>query len=163
MNRLIHIRSPAALCTASLGVPFRQRQRLILAGSTIRPHSTTSSTVPPAPYNVLFCGTDSFACRSLSALVSNTHLCSALHVVTPADVAQKCGAARMKVAPVKQLALTHQMPHQDVPSDGMGSYTLTSSFPMNERSILLTCSFGHLIPDTLLDAFPCRRGSTAKH
>ncbi|KAF6766998.1 Formyl transferase, N-terminal [Kalmanozyma brasiliensis GHG001] len=114
-----------------------------------------SSTVPTAPYDILFCGTDSFASTSLSALLSHrSTLCSSLHVLTPPDVAQKWGASRMKVSPVKQVALSQGLAHQDVPSGGMVDYTPPSHLHDNPQAILLTCSFGHLIPDELLDAFP---------
>ncbi|SJX65449.1 related to methionyl-trna formyltransferase [Sporisorium reilianum f. sp. reilianum] len=61
----------------------------------------------------------------------------------------------MKVSPVKQMALQHALPHQDVPSSGMVDYTPPQDLVHgNPKAILLTCSFGHLIPDALLDAFP---------
>ena len=114
--------------------------------------------MPKAPYDVLFCGTDAFAAASLSALISHrAQLCSSLHILTPADVAQKWGARRMRVSPVKQLALEHALPHQQVPTvenGGMAAYTLPADLALSRSSILLTCSFGHLIPDALLDAFP---------
>lgn len=116
---------------------------------------TTSSSTPGPPYKILFCGTDSFAATSLSALLSHRpSLCSSIHVLTPPDVTQSWGANRMKVSPVKQLALSHHLPHQHVPSTGMADYTLPSAFPLSIDSILLTCSFGHLIPSALLYAFP---------
>ncbi|GAC98438.1 hypothetical protein PHSY_006032 [Pseudozyma hubeiensis SY62] len=108
-----------------------------------------------APYDILFCGTDTFASRSLSALLTHrSSLCSSLHVLTPPDVHQSWGATRMKTSPVKQLALQHSLPHQDVPTTGMVDYTAPPHLLSNPKAILLTCSFGHLIPDTLLDAFP---------
>nr|CDI55877.1 related to methionyl-trna formyltransferase [Melanopsichium pennsylvanicum 4] len=100
-------------------------------------------------------GTDSFASSSLSALLKHRNaLLSSIHVVTPPDTNQKWGAARMKVSPVKALALTSNLAHQHVPSEGMKEYTLPCTFPLDPNSILLTCSFGHLIPDALLDKFP---------
>lgn len=117
--------------------------------------STTSSTgVPSAPYDILFCGTDSFASCVLSSLVANRSLCSSLHVLTPPDVEQSWGASRMKVSPVKQLALQHALPHQDVPAAGLDNYEPPQHLCTNPKAILLTCSFGHLIPDRLLDSFP---------
>ncbi|TKY90334.1 hypothetical protein EX895_000332 [Sporisorium graminicola] len=123
--------------------------------SSLLPPSS-SSVVPTAPYDILFCGTDTFASASLSALLSHRLLlCSSLHVLTPADVAQKWGASRMKVSPVKRVALEHGLPHQDVPSSGMTDYIPPRGLVSdNPKAILLTCSFGHLIPDALLDAFP---------
>ncbi len=61
----------------------------------------------------------------------------------------------MKVSPVKRIALEHGLPHQDVPPAGMLDYTPPQALTHdNPKAILLTCSFGHLIPDQLLDAFP---------
>lgn len=117
--------------------------------------SSSSSPVPTAPYDILFCGTDTFASRSLSALLTHrSSLCSSLHVLTPPDVHQSWGATRMKTSPVKQIALQHSLPHQDVPATGMLDYTAPQHLLHNPKAILLTCSFGHLIPDPLLDAFP---------
>ena len=59
----------------------------------------------------------------------------------------------MKVSPVKQLALSYELPHDHVPPAGMSDYALPAEFPMSDKSILLTCSFGHMIPDSLLDTF----------
>lgn len=120
-----------------------------------RYNSSSVRVAPPAPYDILFCGTDAFASRSLAALLTQrTHLCSSLHVLTPPDVQQTWGANRMKVSPVKQLALQNRLPHTDVPPNGMVGYAPPSHLSGNDRAIMLTCSFGHLIPDALLDAFP---------
>lgn len=137
----------------------RVRLALPTAFSAFSTASTSAGPdVPPrAPYDVLFCGTDAFAASSLAALISQRELYSSLHVLTPADAGQKWGARRMRVSPVKQLALEHSLPHQQVPAvedGGMAAYTLPSDLPLSRSSILLTCSFGHLIPDLLLDAFP---------
>lgn len=135
---------------AKTSTAFRLSSRAYSSAS-----ASNSLSVPAAPFDILFCGTDAFAALSLSALVAHhASLCSSLHVLTPPDVSQNWGAARMKVSPVKQLALTHALPHQDVPSGGMRDYSLPPSLPLSAKSILLTCSFGHLIPDSLLDAFP---------
>ena len=133
---------------------------LRLVGSTrlcltkARHHSTSTSIPAAAPYDILFCGTDAFAAVSLSALISSPALLASLHVLTPPDVSQRWGAARMKVSPVKQLALSHSIAHTEVPSAGMDHYVLPSTLQLGEKALLLTCSFGHLIPDTLLDQFP---------
>lgn len=115
---------------------------------------TRCQAVPAPPYRILFCGTDAFAAKSLQALVDNrSELCPDLRVLTPPDVMQNWGAKRMRVSPVKMLAQQHSLPHQDVPPEGMAHYSLPQGFA-TPSSILLTCSFGHMIPDALLRAFP---------
>lgn len=129
---------------------------VLLKLKSIRCTSCRSYTTSPpsAPYNILLCGTDTFACASLSSLIAHrSSLCSTLHVLTPPDTSQSWGAARMKISPVKQLALSHSLPHHHVPSSGMSNYDLPSDFPITETSILITCSFGHMIPNSLLDTF----------
>ncbi|KAN0063844.1 Methionyl-tRNA formyltransferase [Thecaphora frezii] len=111
-------------------------------------------TARPPPYTLLFCGTDKFALASLSALVGRPDLCQSIHVVTPPDNLQGWGAERMKVAPVKQLALERHLPHQDVPPGGMDEYELPASVRDAASPLLLTCSFGHMIPTSLLSHFP---------
>ncbi|SPO41623.1 related to methionyl-trna formyltransferase [Pseudozyma flocculosa] len=107
----------------------------------------------PPPYKILFCGTDTFACASLQALIDRPDLCDHLHVLTPPDTKQGWGAKRMKIAPIKQLALHHGLPHDHVPPSGLDDYQLPAIL-RSPASILLTCSFGHLIPTSLLASFP---------
>ena len=126
-----------------------------LVSSTSRRYSTcTSHAVPAAPYDILFCGTDTFASTCLSSLTVHSHLCASLHVLTPPDNAQKWGGSRMKSSAVKQVALQHLLTHQHVPAGGMVDYHPPDSLIRNPKAILVTCSFGHLIPDGLLDVFP---------
>lgn len=122
---------------------------------------SVSLAVAKPPYKILFCGTDAFAAKNLEALLQHrSSLCPELHVLTPPDVEQKWGARRMRVSPVKTLALRHDLPYQAVPAGGMAQYSLPSGFvdPSLQHcppsTLLLTCSFGHMIPDKLLKAFP---------
>ena len=41
------------------------------------------ATVPPAPYDVLFCGSDAFACEAVAAIAHRPDLYRSLHVLTP--------------------------------------------------------------------------------
>ncbi|KAL4398964.1 Methionyl-tRNA formyltransferase [Malassezia pachydermatis] len=77
-----------------------------------------------------------------------------MHVLTPPDVKHKWGARRMRVSPVKQLALTHAIPTCELPAAGMDMFPLPSALQTSKAPMLVTASFGHRIPTTLLHQFP---------
>ena len=80
------------------------------------------ATVPPAPYDVLFCGSDAFACEAVAAIAHRPDLYRSLHVLTPPDVQHAWGAKRMRVSPVKQFAILHNIPQTAVPPEGIDAY-----------------------------------------
>ncbi|WFD02175.1 methionyl-tRNA formyltransferase [Malassezia obtusa] len=112
-----------------------------------------ATRVPEAPYDVLFCGTDLFARAALERLVARTELYKSIQVLTPPDVAHAWGGKRMRVSPVKQLAQEHKLPHEQVPENGMDSYALPEALQASAAPLLLTASFGHMIPQALLSRF----------
>ncbi|WFD20428.1 methionyl-tRNA formyltransferase [Malassezia caprae] len=106
------------------------------------------------PYDTLFCGTDQFACVALQALLSRPELCRSLHVLTPPDVKHAWGAKRMRVSPVKQLAEAQGLPTLRVPPTGLDDLVLPDEMTTSHAPLLLTASFGHRIPSSLLQKFP---------
>lgn len=107
-----------------------------------------------APYDTLFCGTDQFACTALQALLQRPELFRSLHVLTPADVKHSWGAKRMRVSPVKQLAEAQGLPTLRVPSTGLDDLMLPQEMTTSSAPLLVTASFGHRIPTSLLQQFP---------
>ncbi|WFD27932.1 methionyl-tRNA formyltransferase [Malassezia nana] len=114
----------------------------------------TVSCAQPPPYDALFCGTDAFARVVLEALVARPDLCRSLHVLTPPDVKHAWGGKRMRVSPVKQLAEAHKCPTLLLPPGGLDDLVLPREMTMSTAPLLLTASFGHRIPPSLLARFP---------
>ena len=116
----------------------------------------TSSFAPPSapPYDVLFCGSDAFACAALERLLGSTGVCRSIHVLTPPDVLHAWGARRMRVSPVKQLAEHMHVPVSTVPKEGLEAFTLPPSICESKSPLLITASFGHRIPTSMLSHFP---------
>lgn len=123
--------------------------------------SSTSRTPLPPPYHVLFCGTDSFAATILQGLHRSPSIAQSITVAVPAEQkyhsATKEGSRRRAAAsavaqpPVLDYAHRHDLPairvtdfkNDDLPLPG------SSSSPL-----LVTASFGKLVPAWLLDLYP---------
>lgn len=112
-----------------------------------------ATQVPQAPFDVLFCGTDAFAHRILARFLERKDLYQHIQVLTPRDAPHAWGGKRMRVSPVKQLAEAHKLPIDHVPSAGMDAYTLPDALQTSSAPLLLTVSFGHMIPAALLERF----------
>lgn len=111
------------------------------------------ATVPAAPYDILFCGSDAFACEAVTAIAHRQDLFRSLHVLTPPDVQHAWGAKRMRVSPVKQFAMQHNIPQTSVPPEGMDAYEFPRLIRDSHAPLLVTASFGHRIPTHLLSRF----------
>ncbi|KAK0539675.1 Methionyl-tRNA formyltransferase [Tilletia horrida] len=111
----------------------------------------------PAPYDILFCGTDQFACASLAALHKRRDLWKSLTVLHPPPSKQGwgAGARMMTVAPIQELSEELKIEHVPVPRSGLEGWQPPDSFPISSPSaLLLTVSFGHMIPNSILDQLP---------
>lgn len=108
------------------------------------------------PYDVLFMGNDTFAVKVLESLLGRKDLIRSIHVRTIADNRQKWGATRMRVSPVKVFAAKNGIPFEEI--DGqvptLEALKLPEVFQKPKKdSILITASFGKLIPDETLRHF----------
>ncbi|KAL9933998.1 hypothetical protein V8E36_007080 [Tilletia maclaganii] len=114
-----------------------------------------SGKVGKVPYDILFCGSDEFSCASLRAIHERKDLWKSLTVVHPPETKQGWGAKRMSVAPVQTVAASLGLVHVPAPSRGLDGWEPPASYPLDSPSaLLLTVSFGHLIPTSLIARFP---------
>ena len=113
-----------------------------------------STRVPNGPYDVLFCGTDGFASTILERLAAHKELYNTIQVLTPPDAQHSWGGKRMRVSPVKQFAQAYKFPIEHVPAAGMDQYALPEALRSSSAPLLLTVSFGHMIPQSILREFP---------
>ncbi|GAA5907844.1 methionyl-tRNA formyltransferase [Sporobolomyces salmoneus] len=135
------------------------KRRCLSSSSTTR---TTKNSVEP-PYKILFFGADKFSCVTLETLYeARQDLIEHLVVVTPPD--QRTGRRLKEVhrPPLRILAESLSIPSIALPPsllkdwspppEFFPSSSSSSSSPL-PNSLLLTASFGHLLPTSLLSLF----------
>lgn len=108
------------------------------------------------PFKVLFCGTDDFALECLEKLHANPNICDHIQVLTPADAPNRWKRSKkvVTIPPVKSFALINGLAQHTIPENGLDEFVIPEEFVKEaESSILLTVSFGHLIPPKMLDHF----------
>lgn len=108
------------------------------------------------PFKVLFCGTDDFALECLKKLHANPNICDHIQVLTPADAPNRWKRSKkvVTVPPVKSFALENDIVQHTIPQNGLNDFMIPKEFvEESESSILLTVSFGHLIPSRMLNHF----------
>ncbi|PWN51776.1 Formyltransferase [Violaceomyces palustris] len=114
----------------------------------------TTTPPPPPPYDILFCGTDEFARESLKAIAERKELFESIHVLTPPDSKTGWGSKRMKVSAVKRFAIENGLDQEDLPRDaGFLGWQLPDKIRRSNRRLLIAASFGHMIPDSVIESF----------
>ncbi|GAA5885062.1 hypothetical protein JCM16303_006386 [Sporobolomyces ruberrimus] len=119
------------------------------------------SSAPRPPFKILFFGADNFSCITLETLYeARKDLIQHLVVVTPPD--QRTGRRLKEVhrPPLRLLAESLSLPSIALPQTLLKDWnakflpppSLPSSSPL-PNSLLLTASFGHLLPSRLLSKF----------
>ncbi|GAA5857868.1 hypothetical protein JCM8547_006012 [Rhodosporidiobolus lusitaniae] len=120
---------------------------------------------PHPPYNLLFFGADTFSCEVFERVhEARQDLLDHITVVTPPD--QKAGRKNREVhrPPLRILAEELDVHSIALPKTLLKGWhppdlflppsTSPLSTPPSPRNLLLTASFGHLIPSALLSLFP---------
>ncbi|UZJ53268.1 hypothetical protein CBS101457_002588 [Exobasidium rhododendri] len=124
--------------------------------------STSATSTAPAgpPYNILFCGTDEFARKCLIALHEAKDVCKSVSVLTPQDAKNVHDRRkRMLISPVKLWAEENGVHYDTVPNEGIKTYTPPSDYlksatgQVAPQNVLVTVSFGELIPASLMANF----------
>ncbi|GAA6015408.1 hypothetical protein JCM10207_008976 [Rhodosporidiobolus poonsookiae] len=126
--------------------------------------TTPPDDAPKPPYNILFFGADSFSCDVFKRVhEARTDLVDQITVVTPPD--QRTGRKLREVhrPPLRLLAEELNVPSIALPKTLLKGWQPPDLFlpspstplstPPSARNLLLTASFGHLIPSALLSLF----------
>ncbi|AAW43762.2 methionyl-tRNA formyltransferase, putative [Cryptococcus deneoformans JEC21] len=113
------------------------------------------------PFRILFCGSDDFSVASLKAVYEAKDVWSSIDVVVPAEREIGRGgkhAHHEKYTPALRLyAEQNNLPVSTIPSTGLKAWSPPEPFTssdLNSSHMLLTASFGHIIPLRLLKLFP---------
>ncbi|WVO17739.1 hypothetical protein L204_105437 [Cryptococcus depauperatus] len=121
------------------------------------------------PFQILFCGSDEFSVASLKAIHEAKDLWSSIHVVVPTEKDIGRGGRHhrksyKKYIPALRLyAEAHNLTTSTIPSTGIKTWSPPLPFSslskeLDPSHLLLTASFGHIIPNSLLNLFlPSRR------
>ncbi|WVQ74746.1 methionyl-tRNA formyltransferase [Cryptococcus sp. DSM 104548] len=113
------------------------------------------------PFRILFCGSDDFSVASLEAVHNAKDLWSSIDVVVPTEREVGRGGRHAHhhtyTPALRQYAEKNNLPLSTVPFTGLKTWSppaqfLQPSSPLNNH-ILLTASFGHIIPTSLLSLF----------
>ncbi|KAL7413602.1 formyl transferase [Mrakia frigida] len=106
------------------------------------------------PFDILFLGSDSFSIGVLSNLLRSTDVYNSITVVTPAI---KMTGRRKNVEYIPELqkfAFSKNLPHFPVPPSGIKAFVPPDAFlSPSPTSLLITASFGSILPPSLLSIF----------
>ncbi|WRT68351.1 methionyl-tRNA formyltransferase [Kwoniella shivajii] len=111
-------------------------------------------------YKILFCGSDEFSVASLKAVHQAKDLWESIDVVVPPEREIGRGGKHHKslekYTPIlRQFAESNDLATHSVPQKGIKTWSPPSPFTSTDPShLLLTASFGHIIPLRLLKLFP---------
>ncbi|GAA5986772.1 hypothetical protein JCM11641_004785 [Rhodosporidiobolus odoratus] len=133
--------------------------------STSTPQSPALDLVPAPPYNVLFLGADRFSCEVLAKLYeARQGLIHSLTVVTMPDRSTGRRSLEVYRPPIRELCSDLNINCLPLPRDTLlkgwkppppfrfRSSTTSAATP-SPHNLLVTASFGHLIPNSLLSSF----------
>ncbi|WVF72757.1 methionyl-tRNA formyltransferase [Kwoniella sp. CBS 6097] len=123
-----------------------------------------SSSIPRSSidkFKILFCGSDEFSVASLKAVHAAKDIWDSIDVVVPPEREIGRGGkhhhkSNEVYTPVlRSFAEENNLPTTTVPSGGIKTWNPPSPFTeLSESHLLLTASFGHIIPLRLLKLFP---------
>lgn len=133
------------------GAALRMRTNRILRRNATR---RLSSSPGRDRFRVLFMGRDEFSCEIFKALYDAKDLWSEMHITTNADTKS---AHKTVISPLRLLGEKYGVPVSTLQHSKAcwKSYSLPPCIvPHDPRALLVTASFGKIIPNRILDAFP---------
>ncbi|KIP07267.1 hypothetical protein PHLGIDRAFT_512578 [Phlebiopsis gigantea 11061_1 CR5-6] len=148
-----------------LGLRRTQRCTRLHARYSTRP---TQTPPPRRPFDILFFGRDEFSCLVLQQLYAAQDVWQQMWIATQPDMKTGRRGSVLSVSPLKTLGQELDIPVHTIPPDRPSfrhwqvpspphPFTPSSDPPPPER-LLLTASFGRILPNSLLELFsPGRR------
>ncbi|KAL1413300.1 Methionyl-tRNA formyltransferase [Vanrija albida] len=122
-----------------------------LARRCTRQQSTTSTA---EPFKILFCGSDAFSVAALDAVLAAEDVWQSIVVLSPPDQLGGRGRREVFSPPIKRYAIERGLTVHDVPRTGLKGATFPHPFERHDPAhLLLTASFGHIVPTPLLEPF----------
>ncbi|KAF9882239.1 formyl transferase [Colletotrichum karsti] len=120
----------------------------LLRRPTCRSYSAAAATPASDPLRILFCGSDSFSCAALNALVTekerNPGLIESLDVVVRPGKLSGRGMKEIRQVPLKMLAEDMKLPIHE-------RDTFTGWQPEIDINLIIAVSFGLFVPPRLLN------------
>ncbi|EIW67345.1 hypothetical protein TREMEDRAFT_33685 [Tremella mesenterica DSM 1558] len=123
--------------------------------------SYSNDAIRDKRFDILFCGSDSFSVSSLQALLGAQDIWKSIHVLVPGEQdVGRGGKSRSRHVQIYKSELgvyaeRHGLPIYTVPKEGIRAFVPPNPFTSpNPTSLLLTVSFGHILPSPLLSLFP---------
>ncbi|WVR07483.1 hypothetical protein IAU60_004525 [Kwoniella sp. DSM 27419] len=132
----------------------------VTANRAARRLTTTGRLNTDSRFKILFCGSDEFSVASLRAVHAAEDLWESIHVVVPPEREVGRGGkhhhkAEIYTPALRAFAEEHDLPTSSVPPTGIRTWDPPHPFGQPADShLLLTASFGHIIPLRLLKLFP---------
>ncbi|KAF8559913.1 Formyltransferase [Imleria badia] len=143
--------------------PGAQRNSSIVA----HPTSSSPNDVQPfvrGPFTILFCGRDLFSCAVFEQVYNAKDVWDSLHIVTNPDVRTGRRGSRLDISPLKTVGERLDVPVHIIPEDKVAFRKWLPPHPFtphpespdfqNASHLLITASFGRILPVSFLRLFP---------
>ncbi|KAF9225926.1 Formyltransferase [Gyrodon lividus] len=131
--------------------------------------SPSSQASVREPFTILFCGRDAFSCAVFKEVHKAKDVWNGLHIATNSDVKTGRNGSRLDISPLKTLGETFGVPVHTFPKEkstfkhwlppppftsqpSAGGSDSLISLPTSH--LLITASFGRIIPTAILRLFP---------
>ncbi|KAI9637361.1 methionyl-tRNA formyltransferase, partial [Dioszegia hungarica] len=107
------------------------------------------------PFDILFCGSDAFSTASLKAVLDAKDVWRSLTVLVPHEKPVRVkGSITSVPCALSEFARESDISVFQVPASGISAYELPEKhLHPSPTSLLITASFGHILPDTFLSHF----------
>ncbi|KAF8131646.1 formyl transferase [Boletus edulis] len=136
--------------------------------SSVAAHPTRSSPSGPSfvrdPFTILFCGRDLFSCAVFKEVYNAKDVWDSFHIITNPDVRAGRRGSRLDISPLKTVGETLDVQVHTMPEDRAAfrkwlpppPFTPHPDSPgfQNASHLLITASFGRILPVSILRLFP---------
>lgn len=154
--------------TQARGFRATRLRRQTPADPPKRDGDTSNDLVSREPFTILFFGRDAFSCKVFECIYEARDIWRSLHIATNPDVKAGRRGSRLDISPLKTLGETLGVPVHTIPKEKTAfrrwlppppftssdlSMT-TGAFEPFQSHVLVTASFGRILPSSILGLFP---------